>query len=103
VVNPDQVESQIQGGLVFGLSSALYNEITLEKGRVQQRNFNDYRMLRMNEMPRIDVEIVASDKAPGGIGETGTAISMPALANAVSAATGVRRRSLPLAAPQIGA
>lgn len=101
VVNPNQVESQIEGGLVFGLSAALFNEITLENGRVQQRNFNDYRMLRMNEMPRIDVHLIPSEALPGGIGETGTAISMPALTNAVCAATGQRRRTLPLAAPQI--
>lgn len=101
VVNPNQVESQIEGGLVFGLTAALYNEITLKDGRVQQSNFNDYRMLRMNEMPRIDVHMIQSDALPGGIGETGTAISMPALANAVSAATGIRQRRLPLASPQV--
>ena len=96
VVNPDSVEAQIQGGLIFGLTAALYNEITLAKGRVQQSNFNNYRMMRINEAPAIDVHLIRNGEAPGGIGEPGTSIAAPALANALFAATGVRFRSLPV-------
>ena len=95
VVNPDSVEAQIQGGLIFGLTAALYNEITIAKGRVQQSNFNNYRMMRINETPAIEVHLVRNGEAPGGIGEPGTSIAAPALANALFAATGVRLRSLP--------
>lgn len=95
-VNPGSIEAQIQGGLLFGLSAALYNEITIENGSIQQSNFNDYRMIRMNETPNVDVHIVNSAEAPGGIGEVGTAIAAPALANAIFAATGVRLRELPI-------
>lgn len=98
VVNPDTVVAQMEGGIVFGLTAALWNEITLDRGRVQQSNFGDYRMMRMNEAPRIEVHIVASDDDPGGIGEPGTAAIAPALANAVAAATGKRIRKLPLSA-----
>jgi isoquinoline 1-oxidoreductase beta subunit len=96
VVNPDSVEAQIKGGLIFGLTAALYGEITIAKGRVQQSNFNDYRMIRINETPAIEVYLVRNGKAPGGIGEPGTSIAAPALANALFAATGVRLRSLPI-------
>ena len=96
VVNPDSVEAQIQGGLIFGLTAALYSEITLAKGRVQQSNFNNYRMMRINEAPAIDVHLIRNGEAPGGIGEPGTSIAAPALANALFAATGVRFRSLPV-------
>jgi isoquinoline 1-oxidoreductase beta subunit len=95
-VNPDGVEAQIQGGLIFGLTAALYNEITIAKGRVQQSNFNDYRMMRINETPTIEVHLLRNGEAPGGIGEPGTSIAGPALANALFAATGVRLRSLPV-------
>ncbi len=95
-VNLGSIEAQIQGGLLFGLSAALYNEVTLEHGAVQQSNFNDYRMIRMNETPKLEVHIVPSTEAPGGIGEVGTAIAAPALANAIYAATGVRLRELPV-------
>jgi isoquinoline 1-oxidoreductase subunit beta len=98
VVNPDTVVAQMEGGIVFGLTAALWNEITLEKGRVVQSNFGDYRMMRMNEAPRVEVHIVASHDDPGGIGEPGTAAIAPALANAVAAATGKRIRRLPIAA-----
>jgi len=97
VVNPDTVRAQMQSGIVFGLSAALYGQITLKDGRVEQTNFGDYRVLRINEMPRVDVHIVDSTAAPGGIGETATACVMPALANAIFAATGKRIRKLPLA------
>jgi isoquinoline 1-oxidoreductase beta subunit len=100
-VNPDGVEAQIQGGLVFGLTAALYNEITIARGRVQQSNFNDYRMMRINETPAIEVHLIRNGEAPGGIGEPGTSIAGPALANALFAATGVRLRSLPVDRKQL--
>jgi isoquinoline 1-oxidoreductase beta subunit len=96
VVNPDTVVAQLQGGLIFGLTAALYGKITIAKGRVQQSNFNDYRMLRMNEAPQIEVHLIKSGEAPGGIGETGTTAAPPALGNALFAATGIRLRQLPI-------
>lgn len=96
-INPNSVKAQLEGGLVFGLTSALYSEITLDQGRVQQTNFNTYRMLRMDETPPIEVHIVESTETPGGLGETGTAAAFPAVANAVFAASGKRIRRLPLA------
>jgi isoquinoline 1-oxidoreductase beta subunit len=95
-VNPDTVMAQLQGGLVFGLTAALYGEITLDKGRVQQSNFHDYRMLRMDQVPKIEVHLIKSGEAPGGIGETGVTAGPPALRNALYAATGVALRRLPL-------
>jgi isoquinoline 1-oxidoreductase beta subunit len=95
-VNPDTIVAQLQGGLIFGLTAALFGEITIEKGRVQQSNFNDYRMLRMDEVPRIDVHIINSGEDPGGIGETGATAGPPALRNAIYAATGVALRRLPI-------
>lgn len=97
VVNPDTVVAQIQSGVNFGLSAALWSEITVDKGRVQQSNFNDYRVMRINEAPVIEVHIVKSGDKPGGIGEPGTSASMPALTNAIFAATGQRIRKLPVA------
>jgi isoquinoline 1-oxidoreductase subunit beta len=96
VINPDSVKAQIEGGLVFGMTAALYSEITFDKGRVQQSNFNTYRMLRMDETPPIEVHLVDSNEKPGGLGETGTAAAFPAIANAVFAASGKRHRRLPL-------
>jgi isoquinoline 1-oxidoreductase subunit beta len=96
VVNPDTVVAQIEGGLIFGLTAALHSEITLARGRVQQSNFNNYRMMRINEAPKIEVHLIRSDEAPGGIGEPGTVAAAPALANALFAATGVRLRKLPI-------
>src|SRR6266851_3064923 len=96
VVNPDTVVAQLQGGLIFGLTAALYGKITIDKGRVQQSNFNDYRMLRINEIPQIEVHLIKSGEAPGGIGETGTTAAPPALGNALFAATGIRLRRLPI-------
>lgn len=96
VVNPDTVEAQIDGGVQFGVGAALWGEITFEKGRVVQSNFHDYRQLRLAEAPRVDVHVVASKEAPGGVGEPGTSAVIPAIANAVAAATGRRLRSLPL-------
>ncbi len=95
-INPSSVEAQVQGGVLFGLSAALYSAITLEGGAVVQGNFNDYRNLRMNEVPELEVHRVASSESPGGLGEVGTAIAAPALGNAIYAATGVRLRSLPV-------
>jgi len=97
VVNPDTVRAQIQSGIIFGLTAALRGEITLKGGRVEQSNFHDYPMLRMNEAPVIEVHIVKSGEAPGGMGETGTSAISPALANAIFAATGKRIRKLPVA------
>jgi isoquinoline 1-oxidoreductase beta subunit len=96
LVNPDSVEAQLQGGLVFGLTAALYGEITLKKGRVEQSNFNDYRMLRIDQMPKIDVHLIKSGEPPGGVGETGTTAGPPALRNAIFAATGVALKRLPI-------
>jgi len=96
VVNPDTVKAQMEGGIMFGLTAALFSEITLKDGRVEQSNFHDYRMLRINEAPVVEVYLVKSAEAPGGIGETGTAASAPALTNAIFAATGKRIRKLPV-------
>ena len=101
-INPDSVRAQVEGGLVFGLSAALFGEITLDQGRVQQGNFDSYRVLRMSEVPAIDVHLVESTEAPGGLGETGTAAAFPAVANAVYAATGQRIRRLPIKLTQTG-
>jgi isoquinoline 1-oxidoreductase beta subunit len=95
-VNPDTVKAQLEGGLIFGLTAALYGEITIAKGRVQQSNFNDYRMLRIDQIPRIEVHVIKSGEAPGGIGETGVTAGPPALRNAIYAATGVALRRLPI-------
>jgi isoquinoline 1-oxidoreductase beta subunit len=96
LVNPDSVEAQLQGGLVFGLTAALYGEITIKRGRVEQSNFNDYRMLRIDQIPKIDVHLIKSGEAPGGVGETGTTAGPPALRNAIFAATGVALKRLPI-------
>ena len=96
VVNPDSVVAQLQGGLIFGLTAALFGEITIKNGRVEQSNFQNYRMLRINEIPAIEVHLIASNEAPGGIGETGTTAAPPAVGNAIYAATGVRLRRLPI-------
>lgn len=103
MVNPDTVEAQIQSSIAFGLTSTLGAEITLDKGRVQQTNFHDYPILRMNEMPKVDVTLVPSTEKPGGIGEPATALIGPAVANALFAATGKRLRKLPLSSENIQA
>lgn len=95
VVNPDIVEAQVEGGLLFGLSAALYNGITVDAGEVQQTSFDDYGQLRMNESIPVEVHVVASTEEPGGMGETATVSAAPALGNAIFAATGKRLRSLP--------
>jgi isoquinoline 1-oxidoreductase subunit beta len=96
VVNPDTIKAQMEGGIIFGLTAALFGQITLRNGRVEQSNFNDYRALRMNEAPAIEVTIIDSAEAPGGIGEPGTVGIAPALANAIFDATGTRIRRLPV-------
>jgi isoquinoline 1-oxidoreductase beta subunit len=95
-VNPEIIRRQIEGAIVYGLSAALYGRITLKDGRVEQGNFNDYPVLRMNEMPRVEVHIMDSSEKPGGIGEPGTPPLAPAVVNAIFAATGKRLRSLPI-------
>jgi isoquinoline 1-oxidoreductase beta subunit len=95
-VNPDTIVAQLQGGLIFGLTAALYGEVTVKNGRVQQSNFNDYRMLRIDQVPPIEVYVIKSGEAPGGIGETGTTAGPPALRNAIYAATGIALRRLPI-------
>lgn len=96
VVNPDTVRAQLQGGIIFGLTAALYGQITIDKGRVQQSNFHDYRMLRINEAPLVEVHIVPSGEPPGGMGECGTVAAPAALTNAIFAAVGKRLRTLPI-------
>jgi isoquinoline 1-oxidoreductase beta subunit len=95
-IHPDNIQAQLEGGMVYGLSAVLRGEITIDKGAVQQSNFSDYPLLTMAEMPRFECHVVPSDAPPGGIGEPGTGPIAPALANAVSAATGTRIRTLPL-------
>jgi isoquinoline 1-oxidoreductase beta subunit len=102
-VNPNTVRAQIEGGLILGLGTAMYNEITLTGGAVDQSNFHDYRALRMNEAPRIEIHQIRNSEAPGGIGETGTAVAAPVLGNAIFAATGKRLRALPFGNGQLGA
>ncbi|PYO96036.1 MAG: aldehyde dehydrogenase [Gemmatimonadetes bacterium] len=96
VVNPDIVKAQMESGIVFGITGALWGEITIKHGRVEQHNFHDYRMLRMSEAPAIEVHLVGSTEAPGGVGEPGTSAAMPAVTNAIFAATGRRIRRLPV-------
>ncbi|MGI9275249.1 MAG: molybdopterin cofactor-binding domain-containing protein [Endozoicomonas sp.] len=95
-VNPDIVRAQMESGIVFGLTAALYGEITLKDGAVEQGNFHDYQVLRMNECPEMDIHIIDSEEAPSGVGEPGLPPLAPAVANALYAATGKRLRSLPL-------
>jgi isoquinoline 1-oxidoreductase beta subunit len=97
VVNPDTVRAQIQSAIIFGITAALHGQITLKGGRVEQSNFHDYPMLRMNETPAIEVYIVNSAEPPGGMGEAGTSAITPAVTNAIYAATGTRVRKLPVA------
>ena len=101
MVNPDTVEAQIQSSIIFGLGAALFGEITLDKGRVQQTNFHQFRILRMNEAPLIDITLVPSKEKPGGIGEPATALIGPAVANAMFAASGKRVRRMPFTAENI--
>ncbi|HEV8438066.1 MAG TPA: xanthine dehydrogenase family protein molybdopterin-binding subunit [Methylomirabilota bacterium] len=95
-VNPDQVIAQMEGSAIYALTAALYGEITIDNGRVQQSNFHDYPLLRMNEAPAIEVHLIDSREAPGGIGQPGVPTVAPAVCNAVYALTGKRIRSLPI-------
>jgi isoquinoline 1-oxidoreductase beta subunit len=95
-VNPDTVVAQIESSILFGYSALMWGEINLQAGRVQQTNFDNYRVARMNEAPRIDAYVVDSTEAPGGIGEPATALVAPAVCNAIFSGTGRRIRSLPL-------
>jgi isoquinoline 1-oxidoreductase subunit beta len=101
VVNPDTVEAQVQGAIIFGITAALYGEITLKGGRVEQSNFDTYQILRIDAAPVIEVHIVPSSEPPGGMGEPGTSAIVPAVANAIFAATGKRLRKLPIDAAQL--
>jgi isoquinoline 1-oxidoreductase beta subunit len=96
VINPDTVEAQIQSAVIFGITAALYGQITLKNGRVEQSNFHDYEMLRIDAAPAIEVHIVQSSEPPGGMGECGTSAIVPAVANAIFAATGKRLRKMPI-------
>jgi isoquinoline 1-oxidoreductase beta subunit len=95
-VNPDTIRAQIQSGVIFGITAALYGEITLKNGRVEQTNFDSYQILRMNEAPEVEVHIVQNSEPPGGMGEAGTSCIVPAVANAIFAATGKRLRKMPV-------
>jgi isoquinoline 1-oxidoreductase subunit beta len=103
MVNPDTVEAQIQSSVIFGLGAALWGEITVDKGRVQQTNFHAFRVMRNNEAPQIDIVLIDSTEKPGGIGEPATALVGPAVANAIFAATGKRVRRMPFSQENIAA
>ncbi len=96
VVNPLTIEAQLQGAIAFGMSAALFGQITLKDGRVEQSNFHDYPVLRMNEMPRVEVHLVPDGDRPTGVGEPGVPAVAPSIANALFALTGKRARALPL-------
>ncbi len=101
VVNPDTVKAQVEGGIIYGLTAALYGDITIKNGRVEQSNFDNYQALRINEAPIIEVYIVKSNEKPGGMGEPGTSGIQPAVANAIFAATGKRLRKMPIDSAQL--
>jgi isoquinoline 1-oxidoreductase beta subunit len=103
IVNPDTIKAQMESGITFGLSAALHGAITLKNGRVEQGNFNDYPLVRMPAMPRVEVHIIESSEPPGGVGEPGVPPIAPAVANALFAACGARVRSLPLTPEKIKA
>ncbi|MDR8401826.1 molybdopterin-dependent oxidoreductase [Paraburkholderia sp. USG1] len=96
IVNPDTLEAQVQGGTIFGVAAVLYGQVTIDHGRIQQSNFHDYRVLRLDETPKIETYFVHSKEKPGGIGEPGTVIVQPAIVNAVYAATGVQLTRMPI-------
>ncbi|PSH67839.1 aldehyde dehydrogenase [Phyllobacterium brassicacearum] len=95
-INPDTIQAQVQSAVMFGITAALYGEITVKDGRVEQSNFDTYQLLRMNEAPTVDVHIVQSGESPGGMGEPGTSAIVPAIGNAIFAATGKRLRKMPV-------
>ncbi len=100
-VNPEIIKRQVESAIVYGLSAALYGKITFKDGRVEQSNFHDYPVLRIDEMPKVEVHIVASSEPPGGMGEPGLPPLAPAVANAIFAATGKRLRKLPIDAADL--
>ena len=100
-VNPDQVKAQMEGGAVYALTAVYYGQITVDKGRVQQSNFHDYKMLRIDEMPVVDVHILDSGNKAGGLGEPGVPSVAPAVCNAIFALTGKRIRTLPIDRDQL--
>lgn len=95
-INPDTIQAQVQSAVMFGITAALYGEITLKDGRVEQSNFDTYQLLRMNEAPKVEVHLVQSGESPGGMGEPGTSAIVPAIGNAIFAATGKRLRKMPV-------
>jgi len=95
-VNPDVIRAQMEGGLGYGLAAALHSAVTIKDGAPEQSNFHDYQPMRINEMPAVEVHIVPSNEKPTGVGEPGTPVIAPAVANAIAAATGQRLRKLPL-------
>ncbi|MDD5712423.1 MAG: molybdopterin-dependent oxidoreductase, partial [Smithellaceae bacterium] len=95
-VNPDTIAAQMEGGIIFGLTAALYGAITLKDGRVEQSNFNNYPVMRIKEAPVVEVHIVENAEPPGGIGEVAVPPIAPAVVNAIFAATGKRLRTLPI-------
>jgi len=97
MVNPSIVQAQAEGGIIFGLTAALFGEINVKAGQVQEKNFDTYRLLRINEIPEIEVHLIDSDDPPGGMGEPTVALVAPAVCNAIFAVTGKRLRSLPIA------
>jgi CO/xanthine dehydrogenase Mo-binding subunit len=101
VLNPSMVEAQMEGSIVYGLTAALKGEINIENGRVKESNFHDYAMLRMNEMPVVDVHIMPSKETLSGAGEPGLPPAAPAVCNAIFAATGKRVRKLPIRLDQL--
>src|ERR1700751_1027726 len=96
VVNPNTVQAQLQSGIMFGTTAALYGEITLKGGRVEQTNFDNYQMVRMDAAPDIEGHVFGSSEPPGGMGEAGSSAVVPAIANAIFAATGKRMRKMPI-------
>ena len=96
VISPDTVEAQIQGGAVFGIGAILHGKITVADGRIEQSNFHDYRVVRIDEMPTIEVHLLNNAEAPGGIGEPPTVVTQPAVANAIFAATGIQLTRMPI-------
>ncbi len=100
-INPDTIEAQVEGAIVYGLTAALYGEITVEKGRVQQANFDTYPIMRIDEMPKVEVHLMKSTAPIGGIGEPGLPPAAPAVCNALFALTGKRIRRLPIRAEDL--
>jgi CO/xanthine dehydrogenase Mo-binding subunit len=96
VVNPDIIKAQIEGGIIFGLTAALYGEITIDTGRVEQSNFRDYPILTLKDSPTVETSIIISGNRMGGVGEAGVPPILPAVTNAIFAATGQRIRKLPI-------